>query len=742
MSINDTDNFFSPSFDNIVDSYYFDATVHKDELNEFGKEQLYNFIERLEKVGYADKLSDLTIEEGTSYKYSRISKDDIKSIYNNLQVNNIDNVSNHKRKNVKLSDNFTFDKEEYRTIDANKFNNTNSINFNTNIYINPKAKMGLQLFGGDYEYGLSIQNRKDLTPFIYYASENILYMLNNRFKVANKINFNEKYNEKILYAVIGAPFDDLYVFTDTGLYILDYDLRLKNRIELDPILASIKNDKINKNTIFNIHVISYNKNLYAVVGNPNPSGPGEDKTDGYAIIKFILNPENTEDLAKVNEYPNLSVVARELTPNKDYITNFITSQNEEYIQTKHVIKSIFVHNGFLYAVNYDIAKLSSDNDTVYGIIKPEANKEYDWYYMYNQSISKLFAAKASSKYAEFSSDNGIVSVANGPDGYFGLIRDINDKEAELTLGKRKSLEIYDKSKTKIYNYPLDGCTDLVSFDYYRYIDEVFEEHDVFVAILKTFTYITIFEYQIDNEKVNVYLMDDLEEPLDNFRNVIDSDRFIAKLNENKLYFNLCLNENNKIIHEWDLREAQEGWYNINVEANTEEAIFNIKINDKTVGKYNSETHPFFKAHKHTNTSIFNQTHHVGIVGKKHGATLNEILNGTINRDPYIFRNTKLKNTTLFNRNLEYYEYLAMRLNFEKINKLVLTLPCGIRNGIDEIIRYFKFAKPGAISNKVKINISGANGISLNSEKEFIRNSIIDAVKEADCLQNIDSINFI
>ena len=48
----------------------------------------------------------------------------------------------------------------------------------------------------------------------------------------------------------------------------------------------------------------------------------------------------------------------------------------------------------------------------------------------------------------------------------------------------------------------------------------------------------------------------------------------------------------------------------------------------------------------------------------------------------------------------------MRLKNEKINDLILTLPCGIRNSIDEMVRFFKYNSSPYVTNKVKINIAG------------------------------------
>jgi hypothetical protein len=112
-------------------------------------------------------------------------------------------------------------------------------------------------------------------------------------------------------------------------------------------------------------------------------------------------------------------------------------------------------------------------------------------------------------------------------------------------------------------------------------------------------------------------------------------------------------------------------------------------------------------------------------------------------DYYVLQNTKTENTTLYNRSLTYSEYQATRLYFEKINPLTITIPCGIRNGIDEIVRYFRYRSPGFVSNNLKINISGLEKIKLESEATALKTEILNAISEnADCLTTIKEIEFI
>lgn len=717
---------FDISFENIIDKFYLNDDIVNSEnsIKEYGitpyvKAEIENFKSELKQRAYVDKKSDMTIEPGTTYKYSRISKEMVNEVYDNISSNRIEQVKDQYTNDIKLSDLFALNGENWRKIPTEKFNNTQSINFNTNLYVKPTSKIGIQIFGCDYKYGFNIQNRKDLCPFTYYADANSIYMLNNSFKICNQFNFKEKYNIEIEYAVINGPFEDLYILSTDSLFILDYDLRLKNRIELATILNNGNiNDNI-KTKISKKYITVYNKNLYAAVDND--------------ILKIIFNPEskNEQDLIGNN-----SVTARILNKT-EYITNYNMVADESLVQTIAAIKSIYIHNGDIYAFNYDILKMSHDSDTIYGIIKQRNESDnpdsYKWYYIFNQSVGRMYATVAASKYAEFSSDISIDNIATGPDGYFALIRGFESN-------KNKSLEIYDKSKTKIYNYPLTAYTKIISLDYYRYIDNAFEEHDVFVALLSLNGYIVAVEYQIESEKIKTYYTTLQSNVLPSFTSIINSNEFITRLNENKLYFNLNLPDNlNTLTYIWDLNESQEGWYNINVEIDMNEAIYRIKINDLQVADLK---HNNFIPHQHTNSSIFDATYYLGTIGKKYGTSLNEILMGNILYDPYACMNSKIENTTLYNRTLAYYEYQANRLYFTTINPLTLTIPCGVRNGIEEIVRYFKYNKPGAVSNKLKINISGIEDIKLESEIEALKTTILDAIADADCLTTIKEIEFI
>ena len=715
------DGIFNLSFENLLDQHYFNENSEDYKaLTQYQKTELSKMKATLQKQGYIDKKSDLCLQGGTKYRYSRISSETVENVYDNLAKDAVSGIKDQSGNPADLGSSFAFNNKHWREIPAESFQKTCAINFNTNLYINPAKKMGIQLFGCDYKHGFNIQNRKDLCPFTYYANKSAIYLLNNSFNVANKFDFSNKYGIEIKYAVIGAPFDDIYVFSDKMLFIFDYDLRLKSRIELETIIKrSHLENSLSPESIGASYVIQHNRNLFAVINNKS-------------ILKIIFNPENDTERKLCASGPACRKLSKD-----EYITNYNIVVNPELPQTAQIIKSLYIANGKIYAFNYDIIKMSSDGDTLYGLTQDYKTSDGSWYYIFHQTLSRLYTTSAPSKYAEFVSENSIDNLAFGSNDMLGLIRGFKN------LSDDRCLEIYDKSKTKIYNYPLREFDKIISFDFYRYIGDDFQEHDVFVALGVINDYLSAVEYHINKEKVQIHRPGLKYDNFSTFKNVIDSNSFITNLDDNKLFFNLYLEDGvSTLTHEWDLKEAQEGWYNINVKIDIDEAEFEIKINDSLVKKFDKSSHLAFLPHTHTNTSIFDYNYYYGAIGKRYGTTLGEVLRVPNGIEPYSVKNTKCENTTLYKKTLAYHEYQANRLHFGKINDLILTIPCGIHNGIEEIVRSFKYNKPSSVSNSIKINISGVEGIKSESEMNRLKSNILLALKDNDCLTNINEIEFI
>lgn len=84
----------------------------------------------------------------------------------------------------------------------------------------------------------------------------------------------------------------------------------------------------------------------------------------------------------------------------------------------------------------------------------------------------------------------------------------------------------------------------------------------------------------------------------------------------------------------------------------------------------------------------------------------------------------------------------MRLENKPINPLVITMPCGWRNGTDEIIRYFRYNSNPNVSNNIRINVSGS---CLNGTKEIerLKTEITDELADKiDAIVTVTDINII
>ena len=352
---------------------------------------------------------------------------------------------------------------------------------------------------------------------------------------------------------------------------------------------------------------------------------------------------------------------------------------------------------------------------------------------------------ATSKYAEFASPNSIDAIRFNERGEMCLIRNFHNLGDNQNEDNNRRIDIYDKTKKRIYTYDLTSFNELISLDSYNFIDSAGVEQTCFTALLKGYGMIYRVSYFSNDKQIVSQKLELPASPLKTFHETVNSNVLLRYRNYNALYFNLYVPSDYFYDHQmsikWDLSDIQEGWYNLNVMIDLDEAIFEVRVNDNVLGVVNNETCSWFLPHVSSNGSVFANSYTLGALGKKYGTTFNNILMNSI-YDPYVCRNSKIANFQLYNKRLEYYEYQAMRLRDKKINPIILTLPCGNRNGIDEIVRYFKYNSAGAISNKVKINVSGT-GLQTEGEFEMMRKEIMSVLeKNVDCLVEVKEIEFI
>ena len=846
---------YEQSFENILDKNY-----DKDYI----KKKIYQHT-------YFDKKSDMVIEPGNTYRYQRLSKKMVDELIDNISPYQIEKYSDTAKREYNTRDLFNFDNEHYRIVKYDKWNKTNIINFNTDIYLRSDKKIGLQIFGTDYTDGFNIQNRKDLVPYHYYATDYVIYLCNNKFEIVHQFDMRDKYNDRILKLFLGDVFDDVVVVTGIWLYIFSYDLRLKSRIDLTATSGednAIMNLDLNlangleriidldygSGGVFNTHPFIGNDvtGMYTKVdtdGNITYEAPsvslinypynhnkikigelknkisgkieikGNDKTNTISfgerligiysnrflsktpknkgkvfipsklcqmickynsilyknnlyipinqnVLKIVMCPDTNLDfeLFGDEERENYPAVARLLNVDEVYYNYTKTDDAEfssditsiqgdnvgieqNFIEVENRVKHIFIkEDGKVYALNYDQFGISADGDTIYGLY---ASDRYvasgGWWWLFNQSLSKMHSDSGSSKYAEFASPNSIDRVKLNNRGEMCLIRNFHNLADNENEDNNKRMDIYDKTKQIVYTYDLSAFDKVLSLDCYTFIDEKMDEHPCFTALCKSNDTIFQVTYLCDNNSMIVRNTNLPSDVCENFVETVNSNANLRYQGQNCLYFNLHVPSHYTYDHvatiKWDISDIQDGWYNINAYINLDEAVFQVRINDIIYETINEDTHSWFKPFVSSDGTTFNSTYYLGCLGKKYGTTLNKILkNGFY--DPYACRDSKVENLTIYTKKIDYHEYQAIRLKNRKINQLILTLPCGNRNNIDEMVRYFKYNSSPAISNKVKINIAGT-GLQTEGEFELLRKEIMAVLENnKDCLVDVKEITFV
>jgi hypothetical protein len=63
---------------------------------------------------------------------------------------------NNSDKTVDLFDEIVLDNDYFIKLNYKDWKKTNVMNYNMDIYLSPKKRMGLQLFGSDYTHGFTI----------------------------------------------------------------------------------------------------------------------------------------------------------------------------------------------------------------------------------------------------------------------------------------------------------------------------------------------------------------------------------------------------------------------------------------------------------------------------------------------------------------------------------------------------------------------------------------------------------
>ncbi len=128
--------------------------------------------------------------------------------------------------------------------------------------------------------------------------------------------------------------------------------------------------------------------------------------------------------------------------------------------------------------------------------------------------------------------------------------------------------------------------------------------------------------------------------------------------------------------------------------------------------------------KYSIQDIFNDSIYVGSTGFYNSQDLATYLGQP---GYYFIRDLKIKNLLIYNRAITDDEVYAASIYGEAINDLVLSLPAGQRNNLEEIERYFKFAPVASSSKKINIYVKNS-GITDENMQNNIKNLILSEAR--------------
>jgi hypothetical protein len=160
---------------------------------------------------------------------------------------------------------------------------------------------------------------------------------------------------------------------------------------------------------------------------------------------------------------------------------------------------------------------------------------------------------------------------------------------------------------------------------------------------------------------------------------------------------------------YPLSSLAQGYHNFAIRFNSDGGSFHLIVDGKIVLQEQ------FTPKKYKFSNLFYRPFLIGTATHTNNIPLFQYLNDV----SFNCRGIKLKNFYLYNQALNYFDILFHNRIYQKVEDIVLDLPCGKRSYIEEIERYFKFRTPGNKSPIINVVLknSGINNQQLRNEIE-------------------------
>jgi hypothetical protein len=324
------------------------------------------------------------------------------------------------------------------------------------------------------------------------------------------------------------------------------------------------------------------------------------------------------------------------------------------------------------------------------------------------------------------SSSGIIDYAINEDGSYLLLHNVD----KITMLNKNRAPIFTQTLSSI---PLSGtkCEFTREYSYGRLVSQIavagidnngvtqvaLYDYDgimrgmgsVVGNLLNTQTNFTNYNYHLDNDNDNTL----------RFRMVLENPNDNADILEMTLVY--------------DYSDISEGFVNLAYVFDSLHGSVSLSVNGQI-----HDTATFDPA-KYTITRIFSDRLIVGATGFYNGLTLSEFI---AQPSYYYVTGTTIRNMYVYNKPLKAGDLNAINLLNSDIQPITLSIPCGQRSNIEEIVRYFKFSVPGSKSNHVNIEVknSGITDEALQTAISVDIRKNISKYTKSDII--IDDITFV
>ena len=764
------DRYYYPDRISKKESYYGTIQLSTEtdiiDKNYIYKDGSWNTVDNtaLGNVTYFDKQSDLVFEPGVTYTYSRVGSDDIEVIIDKIKPFSIDTV-----KKFTTTDGTV-------TIESNKLANSGALDLSFDMFINPEKTYGPCIMSNSVVNGFSITNEDDITPFIYTFDGTVIRLHSTIGQIINTFDINEFYpgSTDICFITIEKPFKDIVAVTLDSIYLFSFDLLLKKRIKID-FLTKENVSYWNSNYYTPITAVLGNNNLYMLISKDidNDIDEALPRYQANRIIRINLIDNSWNELNKYSktgisivklgsEYIPIQQINNQgtyVTNDKKYplplnsVTTSVISEtinNPEYtsdywyfapeflpdigdapVNNASAIKSLYLQDGKLYAFPYHKTGRMQDSDLIYGI---------------RQRTSSLGQVELIylTAYELLSKDTGSTNTAFQTYSQFTHFA-INDKE-EFILVKKKDdkdyIMIFDAAKRLLRTIELQalGYTDIFAVDSLKlYVNG--DTKSVFAGIVHHYD-------DVKNETTTRLILIDISGAITDF--ILDvgvSDKLPYLINYSSiianfkkgLKFNLNVENRHGIAYEFtyllDYSDISQGWYTFNIIIDSNANIFEVYCNNKLL-------QPLCKIDISTigDKHLFDNPILIGALKYKRNTLLSDFLGE--DKNTFNSKNVTIRNINLYNKILSSSESQAVALAKSELQPVVITLPCGQKNNLEEIIRYFKFSPPPNVSNTISIDIKHSGIDNINIQKQLSVDILNKINNELLLPATIKEINFI